>query len=89
MISDSDDEVMLIEQFAKARGIEPGDEIRIQIGGVQRKLNVVGIVANPEYIYLMENAQSLMPDEVHFGVCYVTESFGQQVTGLTEVLMKF
>ena len=83
LISDSDDEAMLIQQFANARGIEPGDEIRIQIGGVQRRLEVVGIVANPEYIYLMENAQSIMPDEKNFGVCYVTEEFGQQATGLT------
>ena len=33
MLSGSGNEVMLIEQFAKARGINAGDEIRIQVGG--------------------------------------------------------
>lgn len=93
MISGSGNEAMLIEQFANARGIKVGDHIRIQVGGVQRKLEVTGIVANPEYIYLMENNQSIMPDEKHFGVCYVSEKFGQQASGLSgsynEVLIQY
>lgn len=86
-------EAMLIEQFAKARGINVGDEIRIQVGGVQRTLKIVGIVANPEYIYMMENTQSIMPDEKNFGVCFVSEQFGQQAAGLAgsvnEILIRY
>lgn len=93
MLSGSGNEAMLIEQFAKARNINIGDTIRIQAGGVQRSLEVVGIVANPEYIYMMENTQSIMPDEKNFGVCYVSEQFGQQAAGLTgsynEVLIRY
>lgn len=93
MISDSGNEAMLVEQFAKARDICVGDEIRIQAGGMQHKLSVVAIVANPEYIYLMENTQSIMPDEENFGVCYVSERFGQQVAGLAgsynEILIRY
>lgn len=93
MISDSGKEALLIEQFAKARGIQLGDEIKIQAAGVQHTLEVTGIVANPEYIYLMENTQAIMPDEDNFGVCYVSERFGQQVTGLpgsyNEILIQY
>jgi putative ABC transport system permease protein len=75
-------EAMLSEQFAEARGIGVGDEIRVQTGGVQRTLEVTGIAANPEYIYVMENAQSIVPDPAAFGICYVSEEFGQQAAGL-------
>jgi putative ABC transport system permease protein len=93
MLSGSGNEAILIEQFAKARNINVGDTIRIQAGGVQRSLEVVGIVANPEYIYMMENTQSIMPDEKNFGVCYVSEQLGQQIAGLTgsynEILIRY
>ena len=93
MISGDRNEALLIEQFAKARGIDVGDEIKIQVGGVQRKLEVTGIVANPEYIYMMENTQAIMPDEKNFGVCYVSEQFGQQAAGLpgssNEILISY
>ena len=93
MISDSGNEALLIEQFAKARGIDVGDEIKIQVGGMQRTLKITGIVANPEYVYMVENTQSIMPDEKNFGICYVTEQFGQQVAGLpgsfNEILISY
>jgi len=93
MISGDRNEALLIEQFANARGIAVGDSIKIQVGGVQRTLEVAGIVANPEYIYLMENVQSLVPDDKTFGICYVSEQFGQQAAGLTgsfnEILIRY
>ena len=93
MMSGKGNEAMLIEQFAKARGINVGDEIRIQASGRQRTLKITGIVANPEYIYMMENAQSIMPDDKSFGVCYVSEQFGQEATGLNgsynEILIRY
>lgn len=92
-ISDSGREALLIEQFAKARKINPGDEINVQIRGKQYTLEVAGIVANPEYIYVMENTQSLLPAEKSFGICYVTEDFGQQAAGLNgsynELLIRY
>ena len=93
MLSGSGNEAMLIDQFAKARGLGVGDEIKVQIGGVQRTLKIVGIVANPEYIYMMENNQAIMPDDKNFGVCYVSEQFGQQAAGIpgsfNEILIKY
>jgi len=81
-ISDTGREAMIVEQFATARNIKPGDTIKIQRGGNQYSLEISGIVDNPEYIYLMENEQSLLPDEKAFGVCYVSETFGRQLGNL-------
>ena len=93
LISDPGREALLIEQFAKARGIGTGDEINVQIRGKQYALEVVGIVANPEFIYIMENNQSILPAEKNFGICYVTEEFGQQASGLigsyNELLIRY
>lgn len=92
-LSGSGKEILIIEQFANARNIKVGDELKLQITGVQRTLEVCGIVANPEYIYLMENSQAVMPDEEHFGVGYVSEQFGQEVAGLpgsyNEILIRY
>ena len=89
----SEKHILVIEQFAYARNIKPGDQLKLQIAGVQRTLEVCGIVANPEYIYLMENSQAVMPDEEHFGVGYVSEQFGQEAAGLTgsynEILIRY
>lgn len=93
MLSGSAKEILIIEQFANARNLSIGDELKLQIFGVQRTLEICGIVANPEYIYLMENSQAVMPDEEHFGVGYVSEQFGQEASRLpgsyNEVLIRY
>lgn len=80
-LSERGKEVWLIGQYAKANGIVPGDEIKIQAAGVDHTLKVAGIVANPEHIYMVENVQSIMPDDGNFGVCYISESAGRTIIG--------
>lgn len=80
-LSDSGREILLIQQFTKARNISIGETIKVQMNGLQVNLEVVGIVENPEFIYLVENQQSIMPAEGNFGVGYISESVGQQATG--------
>ncbi|NPV44071.1 MAG: FtsX-like permease family protein [Firmicutes bacterium] len=83
---------VVIEQFAKARNIKVGDKIRPFINGKVHNLDVVGIAASSEYVYLMENEQSLLPAYEKFGVLYVSEGFAQSVSGFSgsynEVLIK-
>ena len=74
-------EGLALEQFAQARGIVPGDKIKIQANGVDYIIDITGIAANPEFVYLMENAQSIMPNPDKFGIIYVTEAFGRQISG--------
>ncbi|ATW28080.1 ABC transporter permease [Candidatus Formimonas warabiya] len=75
------DNVVLLEQFAKARNIKPGDTISPFINGRVHQLTVSGIAASAEFVYLMENEQSLLPAPEKFGVAYVSEEFAQSVSG--------
>lgn len=75
------DNTILLEQFAKARNIKPGDSISPYISGRVHELTVSGIAASPEFIYVMENEQALLPAPEKFGVTYVSEEFAQSVYG--------
>ncbi|MEL7564171.1 MAG: FtsX-like permease family protein [Dehalobacterium sp.] len=76
-----DNNAILLEQFAKARNIKPGDIISPFINGRVHKLTVSGIAASSEFVYLMENEQSLLPAPEKFGVAYVSDDFAQSVFG--------
>ncbi|QUH27211.1 FtsX-like permease family protein [Serpentinicella alkaliphila] len=80
-ISNDSKTAVVLKQFSDARGIQIDDKITPYIGGREVPLDVVGIVGSPEYIYLMENEQSLLPAPEKFGVIYVTEDFAQTVLG--------
>lgn len=71
----------VLKQFFVGRDMKFGDTIRPYIGGTEYSLQVVGEVGSPEYIYLMENEQTLLPDEKGFGVIYVPEEFAQSAFG--------
>lgn len=75
-------EVLVLQQFAQARFIEVGDEVTLQISGQKLTFNVGGIVSSPEYTYLMENEQSLMPNPEKFGVIYIEEDYLAQITNM-------
>ncbi|MCR6544823.1 ABC transporter permease [Dehalobacterium formicoaceticum] len=75
------DNVLLLEQFAEARNIQVGDMIYPMINGREYPLTVSGIVASGEFVYLMEDEQSILPAPEQFGVAYVNEEFARSVTG--------
>lgn len=87
-----DDNVILLEQFANARNIRIDETITPYINGKTHNLKVSGIAASSEYIYVMENEQSLLPALEKFGVAYVSEAFAQSALGYkgsyNEVLVK-
>ncbi len=45
-----DDEVVLVEMFAKTHDVRPGQMLRVVIEGRERALRVVGIGMSPEYV---------------------------------------
>lgn len=71
----------VIQQFFIGREMSFGDIITPYIGGKTYPLEVVGEVGSPEYIYLMENEQTLLPEERGFGIIYVNEEFAQSTLG--------
>lgn len=80
-IQNKNKEVLVVEQFANARNIKTGDFLEVQINGRLYDLKVSGIVASPEYIYLMESEQSLLPLPEKFGVVFVADEFARQSFG--------
>lgn len=82
----------VLQQFFVARGMKLGDKITPYIAGREYPLDVTAVVGSPEYIYLMENEQSLLPAPEKFGVIYVNEDFAQSALGYqgsyNEVLIK-
>lgn len=91
-LADHSKEALVLQQFSDAREIQLGDTITPYIAGREYALDVVGIVGSPEYIYLMENEQALIPAPEKFGVIYVTEDFAQSILGYqgsyNEVMIK-
>jgi len=88
----SSKDVLVIQQFADARGIKIGDVINLVIGGREYQLKVKGIVASPEYVYVMENEQTLLPQPEKFGVVFVSDAFARESFGLgdsyNEIIIK-
>lgn len=80
-LGDNPKTTAVIGQFYDARGMTIGDKLVPYIGGTEYPLEIVGAVGNPEYIYLMENEQSLLPAPERFGILYVTEAFAQSAFG--------
>jgi putative ABC transport system permease protein len=74
--------VGVLQQFYRGREMSLGDTLNPFIGGTEYSLEVVSEVGSPEYIYLMENEQTLLPDEKGFGVVFVPEEFAQSAFGL-------
>jgi putative ABC transport system permease protein len=64
------DEVLILEQFARAHGIGPGDPLPVVLNGVLRRLRVVGVALSPEYMFAMR-AGELMADDRRFAVIWM------------------
>lgn len=88
----TENDIIIIEQFAKARNINIGDEVKIKINGRQYEFRVSGIASSSEYVYMMENEQTLLPDPENFGVVFLEESYLRKVYSsrgnFNEILLK-
>lgn len=73
MVRNETQAVTVLEQFSEARHIQLGDTITPYMNGREVALEVIGIAGHPEFVYLMENEQSLIPDPEGFGVLFVSE----------------
>ncbi|HEX2872178.1 MAG TPA: FtsX-like permease family protein [Polyangiaceae bacterium] len=49
--AERDDEIVLIESFAEAHGLEPGHRVPVVVNGKRRSFRIVGIALSPEFVY--------------------------------------
>ncbi|MFO7942082.1 MAG: FtsX-like permease family protein [Bacillota bacterium] len=66
-----DGEVLLLDSFANANGISPGDTIPLVFGGEITEFSVVGLAKTPEYAYVIRDMRSFLPDDRGFGVGFM------------------
>lgn len=65
------DEAVGLESFLDAAGLGIGDDIVITVKGRLVRLRIVGTALSSEFIYVPD-AASVMPDDAHNGVIWVT-----------------
>jgi putative ABC transport system permease protein len=67
-------EALLERRFAKHHGIAVGDVVRLEVGGVERRFHLVGLVSSPEYIWMATNRFDPRPMEKRFALAYVSST---------------
>ncbi len=60
-------EILLLESFAQAHGLSPGDSLHAVLRGKRRHLKIAGIALSPEFVYAMAPGE-IVPDPQRFGV---------------------
>lgn len=71
--SDHSDEILLLEAFAKAHDISPGERISATMNGARRSFQIVGLAQAPEFLYTTAPGE-LVPDDARFGVIWMSRS---------------
>ena len=64
------DEVLLLQSFAKAHGLEPGNQLSATMNGVRRTFRIAGLAQSPEFLYTTAPGE-LVPDDARFGVLWI------------------
>jgi putative ABC transport system permease protein len=70
-LPENKDECVLLKRNADAMNFVIGDSITLG----ENELIITGLIANPEYIYLVQNERTMMALQNRFGVVYVTGDF--------------
>lgn len=66
----ADDEAAVLEQFATAHGLVPGDRLPVVINGRLRSIRIAGIALSPEYVLAMSGRETT-PDNRRFVVLWM------------------
>jgi putative ABC transport system permease protein len=64
------DEILLLQSFATAHGLRPGDSLRATMNGARRSFDIVGLAQSPEFLYTTAPGE-LVPDDARFGVIWM------------------
>jgi putative ABC transport system permease protein len=65
------DEAVVLESFATAHGLEPGDRVPVIVNGVLRHISVAGLALSPEYVFPVGDLDPL-PDPSRFAVLWMS-----------------
>ncbi|WP_404405304.1 ABC transporter permease [Pelagibacterium halotolerans] len=68
-----DNEILLLEGFANAHGLNPGDTLTVTMNGARRTFEIAGLSQSPEFLYTTPPGE-LAPDDARFAVIWMNES---------------
>ncbi len=68
--SDRTNEILLLQSFARAHGLEPGAMLSATLNGARRTFRIVGLAQSPEFLYTTATGE-LVPGDSRFGVSWV------------------
>ncbi|MFO0728090.1 MAG: FtsX-like permease family protein [Myxococcota bacterium] len=67
---DADEEVVLLDQFAKAHQLKVGDRLPVVLNGSLKELEIAGLGMSPEYIFAMAGHE-VIADDKRFAVIWM------------------
>jgi len=77
-----DIEILVDPQYAKGNLLDYGDTVTIVAEGKAVPLTVVGTATGPEFIYLMKDAGTLLPDPKTFGIIMISRERAEEILNL-------
>jgi len=77
-----DIEILVDPQYAEGNQLNFGDTVNIVAEGKTIPLTVVGTATGPEFIYLMKDAGTLLPDPKTFGVIMISRERAEEILNL-------
>jgi len=67
------DEILLLDSFAVAHNLKPGDTLTATMKGAKRNFQIVGLAQSPEFLYTTAPGE-LAPDASRFGVIWLSRT---------------
>lgn len=65
------DEIIVLQSFAQAHGLRPGDQISATMNGARRNFEVVGLAMSPEFLFAAAPGE-MVPDDSRFAVLWLS-----------------
>ncbi|MCI4644147.1 MAG: ABC transporter permease, partial [Hyphomonadaceae bacterium] len=66
------DEILLLQGFANAHELGPGDSLDATMNGARRSFQIVGLAQSPEFLYSAAPGE-VVPDDARFAVIWMSE----------------
>ncbi|MDR1766668.1 MAG: FtsX-like permease family protein [Lachnospiraceae bacterium] len=76
------EDILMGQGFLDAHGLEIGDEVGIIVKNRRVMFRICGVFMTPEYVYIIDDGGSLMPDEGTFNLSVVLEETLQGLLGM-------
>jgi putative ABC transport system permease protein len=72
-LPEREDELLLLEAFAEAYGLEPGHHLPVILNGTRRAFRIAGIAMSPEFVYAIRPG-AMVEDPKRFAVMWMERS---------------